>query len=91
MEKAYYGESFELSFKMYDARDKTRPVQAATFTVADKDGTVVQSGALSIQEDGHTGTFRFIANTKGMNCITIAYRIGDDHWKQPFYLNVEAA
>lgn len=91
MEKAYYGESFELSFKMYDARDKTKAVQSATFTVSDKDGMIIQSGALSIQEDGHTGTFRFNATSKGANRIVISYRIGDDHWKQPFYLNVEEA
>ena len=91
MEKAYYGESFELTFKMYDARDKERPVESATFTVTDKNGEITQSGALSIQEDGHTGTFRFIANASGPNKIVIAYRIGDDHWKQPFYLNVEEA
>jgi len=89
MEKAFLGESFELRFRMYDARDKTRTVDSATFTVTDKDGTIIQSGALAIQEDGHTGIFRFTATAKGQNKIVISYRIGDDAWRQPFYLNVE--
>jgi len=89
MERAFVGESFELRFKMFDARDKTRTVDSATFTVSDGDGTIIQSGALSIQQDGHIGTFRFVASVSGPNKIVISYRIGDDAWKQPFYINVE--
>ena len=87
METAYLGESFEQPFTMYDARDKTKKVDAATFTVTVGD-EMTQSGALALDEDGHTGTFRFIADTLGVHTIVISWRIGDDVWKMPFLMNV---
>lgn len=87
METAYYGESFEQPFTMYDARDRTKRVDSATFVVS-VDGETVQSGALALDEDGHTGTFRFRAEHLGVHTITITWRIGDDVWKMPFLMNV---
>ncbi len=90
METAYYGESFEQPFTMYDARDKTKKVDSATFIVTVGDETV-QSGALALDEDGHTGSFRFIAEHLGVHTIVITWRIGNDVWKMPFLMNVVSA
>lgn len=87
MHSCYLGESFEQSFKMYDARDKTKTVDSATFEVY-LNNNLMQSGALAIDEDGHTGTFRFNATQTGQHRIIVSWQIGDDAWKQPFLMNV---
>ena len=49
---------------------------------------LVQSGALAIAEDGHTGSFRFNASLEGVHRIVVSWQIGTDAWKQPFLMNV---
>lgn len=90
METAYLGESFEQPFTMYDARDRTKTVDSATFTI-ELNGETIQSGALALDEDGHTGTFRFNATEVGVHTITITWQIGDDVWKMPFLMQVVEA
>lgn len=87
MHTCLLGESFEQPFKMYDARDRTKTISAATFQVY-LDDEIVQSGALAIQPDGHTATFRFNASQVGMHKIVISWQIGDDAWKSSFLMNV---
>lgn len=87
MHSCYVGESFEQSFKMYDARDRTKAVDGATFQVYLGDD-LVQSGALAIAEDGHTGSFRFNASQEGVHRIVVSWQIGTDAWKQPFLVDV---
>lgn len=90
MDKAYLGESFEQTFTIYDARDETRTIDSATFTVT-LNGTIVQSGALAIKPDGHTASFRFVAEHVGTHTITITWRMGDDNWVKPFLIEVVQA
>lgn len=89
MHTAKLGESFEQPFTMYDDRDKTKTVGSATFEVVVEEETV-QSGAMSIDEDGHTCSFRFLASNLGVHAINIQYTIGDDTWRCTFLMNVVA-
>lgn len=87
MHTAYTGETFEQSFKIYDARDKDRRIDSATYEV-EVNGETVQSGAMTIEEDGHIAKFRFNAETVGIHTIKVTWRIGSDIWKMPFLMEV---
>lgn len=88
MQFCYLGETFELSFDIRDPTDDDRTVDAGTYTVTGPDGTILQSGALSVAEDGHTCTFRFNADEVGVNRILIAWSMGMDRWKCPHMIDV---
>jgi len=87
MERAYLGESFIQVFDMFDADDKTRRVDSATFKVV-VNGETVQEGSLSMDDSGHVGSFRFVADHVGVHQITVTYRMGDDVWRTPFLMEV---
>lgn len=90
MQSAYVGESFELEFRFVDSKDTSRPVEAVTFRVVGPDGSVVQAGAMSIKEDGHSASFRFNAEAVGMNTVEVSWSMGQDRWIQPHLMEVRA-
>lgn len=85
MERAYVGESFVLSFDIHDARDASRTVDAADWTV--RMGDYEETGTCDV--DGNTATFRFFADRAGIHDIIISYRMGQDAWKARFKISVE--
>lgn len=90
MQYCYLEESFELSFSIYDPTDETRTVDEGTYTVYAPDGSTVQSGTLSVGEDGHTCTFRFQATTEGVNRIVLSWSMGLDRWRCPHMIDVRS-
>jgi hypothetical protein len=90
MQFAYEGESFELVFEMYDPSDRDRRVDEGTFCVRGPDKSIVQSGALSIDEDGHKCRFRFDAKAVGSNSIELSWSMGMDRWKAVHLMQVKA-
>lgn len=91
MQKCYVGESFELAFKITDPSDSTRTVDTVTYSVYAPDGTISQAGAASVDEDGHTVRFRFLAETAGVNTIKLAWSMGQDRWICPHLMDVREA
>lgn len=89
MDTAYLGEEFEQSFRITNKKDATVLASSATFQII-VNGQIMQSGALSVKEDGVTWSFRFTASTPGVNEIVITYRMGDDTWIEKFLMNVIA-
>lgn len=85
METAYLGESFNLEFEIYDAKDRERTPDSATF-ITRVDGGIVASGDCSI--DGNIVSFRFEAKEEGMHEIEIQWAMGADRWKAKHLLNV---
>lgn len=93
MQKAYFGESFELEFDAYDARDPTREVDSATFEIQ-VDGVKVEEGNMSIEKDDNKQynrlTFRFYASRTGTNTIIVTWRMGQDIMMSKHKISVEA-
>ena len=92
MQTAYYGESFELEFDAYDARDLEREVDSASYEIQ-MDGEKVEEGNMSIEEDDNGQmnrlTFRFYACRTGMNSIIVKWRMGQDIMMSKHRINVE--
>lgn len=93
MQKAFYGESFELEFDAYDARDPDREVDSATFEIH-VDGEKVEEGNMTVtyDDDEHLNrlTFRFYASHSGMNTIVVTWRMGQDIMMSKHKISVEA-
>ena len=93
MQKAYYGESFELEFDAYDARDPSREVDSATYEIQ-VDGKTVETGSMSVEQDDDEQlnrlTFRFYSSHAGMNTIIVKWVMGQDIMMSKHKLSVEA-
>ena len=89
MQRCYVGESFELVFDIADPKDSERTVDNATYRVITPDGATAQSGAMSIDEGGHTARFRFVAENLGVNTIEVSASMGLDRFKWPHLISVE--
>jgi len=87
MQECYVGESFPLKFKIKLDADETATVDSGQFEVWLGD-ELMQSGTLALDQDGHTVSFRFIATKPGVHEIRLTWRIGQDHWAQPFLMKV---
>ena len=94
MQTAYYGESFELEFDAYDARDPAREVDSASYEIQ-VDGVKVEEGNMNVDHDDEERlnrlTFRFYASRTGMNTIIVKWRMGQDIMMSKHRLNVEGA
>lgn len=90
MHQCYVEESFELTFDCYDARDREKKVDSATYTVRTADGAIVQGGVMRIGEDGHSVSFRFDPQTAGMMTVSVQWVMGADRWQERFIINVRA-
>ena len=88
MDSCYLGESFELSFDCYDRRDRSRPVDSATYAVRTSDGAIVQGGTMSKGDDPNVVSFRFNATVAGMLTITVSWTMGQDRFQERFLLQV---
>lgn len=91
MQRCYDGESFELRFDIRDCKDEERAVTSATMDDIGPDGTVLSSGVMSIDADGHTATIRYTASNPGMHRLVVRWRMDDDAWVQPFLMMIEDA
>ena len=87
MERAYLGESFELSFRIRDSRNPDRKVDTADYIVW-LDDKAVDSGRMTVE--GELVRFRFQAKNVGVHRIEVSWTMGQDRFKQPFLINVEA-
>ncbi|MBE6524495.1 MAG: hypothetical protein E7Z65_06460 [Thermoplasmata archaeon] len=92
MQKAFFGESFELEFDAYDARDPSREVDSATFEIQ-VDGVKVEEGIMSVEKDDEERmnrlTFRFYASRTGTNTIIVTWRMGQDVMMSKHKISVE--
>lgn len=87
MKECYVGESFPQKFKISLDSDSTATVDSGEFEVW-LGNELMQSGTLALDGDGHTVSFRFIATKPGVHEIKLKWRIGQDHWAQPFLMKV---
>lgn len=87
MKECFVGESFPQKFRIALDSDSSMSVDSGQFEVWLGD-ELMQSGTLAIDEDGHTVSFRFIASEPGVHEIRLKWRIGQDHWAQPFLMKV---
>lgn len=87
MEKAYIGESFEQRFRICDPRDPDRVVTDAQYLVHLGDD-IIDTGRMSVSEDGHEASFRFRAEYEGMHRIEIRYGMGQDRFVDFFLMSV---
>lgn len=89
METCYVGESFDLSFKCYDRRDRTRAVDRAQYAIRTTDGAVVSAGDMTVDaEDRNRAYFRFDPQAPGMVVISVTWTMGRDRWTERFLLEV---
>lgn len=89
MRSCYVGESFPLEFEIYDARNRERTVDSATFSVRTADGAILQGGQMSVGEDGHTVSFRFTPQNAGIVTVSVTYVMGQDKWEARFLIDVQ--